>query len=79
MYSDFIQVAKLATSMDRIAARNPGQLKFQQAAHEIYDSVKLTFEEDPDNELLFELMSEPERVIMFKVLWYDDNNEVQIN
>jgi glutamate dehydrogenase (NADP+) len=75
----FAPDARKGTAMDRVAARNPGQLKFQQAAHEIYDSVKLTFAEDPDNEMLFELLSEPERVIMFKVLWYDDKNEVQMN
>ncbi len=61
--------------------RNPGQKEFHQAATEILKSLSVVFDKHPEYEAkgLLEMLVEPERIIMFKVAWVDDNGKVRVN
>src|SRR6185437_4020461 len=61
--------------------KNPNEKEFLQAATEFYESVKPVLDKNPKyrDEKILERISEPERVIMFRVPWVDDNGEIQVN
>ena len=61
--------------------RNPGEPEFHQAATEVLNSLKPIIEKDEkyQNVGLLERLVEPERVIMFRVPWVDDNGKVHVN
>ena len=61
--------------------RNPNEPEFLQAVTEVAETVIPFIEENPqyNQAKLLERMTEPERVLLFRVPWTDDNNEVQIN
>ncbi len=64
-----------------LIARNPGEPEFHQAATEILESLAPIFDKHPEYQKagLLERFVEPERVIMFRVPWVDDNGCVQVN
>jgi len=67
--------------MARVVAKNPGEHEFHQAVREVAESVTPFIEKYPkyhDTKIL-ERIVEPERVIIFRVPWFDDKGEVQIN
>lgn len=67
--------------MADLIARNPGEKEFHQAVKEVVESVAPYIVEHPylmDLKIL-ERIVEPERVIMFRVPWLDDEGEVHIN
>lgn len=61
--------------------RNPGEPEFHQAATEVLNSLKPIIEKDEkyQNAGLLERLVEPERVIMFRVPWVDDDGKVHVN
>ena len=67
--------------MEAIVAKNPGEVEFHQAAREVVDSVMPVVESEPayQKARILERLAEPERVIMFRVPWVDDNGEVHVN
>jgi glutamate dehydrogenase (NADP+) len=67
--------------MADLEAKNPGQPEFLQAAEEVLESIKDFVDENPkyDDQKIVERLLEPERVIMFRVSWVDDNGDVQVN
>ena len=67
--------------MKKLIARNPGELEFHQAVHEVVETVMPVVQANPAyrKAKILERMIEPERVIMFRVPWVDDQGEVQIN
>ena len=67
--------------MDLIKERNAHQPEFLQAVKEVAETVIPFVEENPKYKTakILERMVEPERVVMFRVPWTDDNGEVQIN
>jgi glutamate dehydrogenase (NADP+) len=67
--------------MARVMSKNPAEPEFHQAVKEVAESVELVYEKYPEyrSSKVFERMIEPERVIMFRVAWMDDRNEIQIN
>src|SRR6056297_3172618 len=67
--------------MAELEAKNPGQPEFLQAAEEVLESIKGFVEENPkySDQKIVERLLEPERVIMFRVSWTNDNGEVQVN
>jgi len=67
--------------MADLEAKNPGQPEFLQAAEEVLESIKDFVDENPkyDDQKIVERLLEPERTIMFRVSWVDDNCEVQVN
>ena len=61
--------------------RNPGETEFHQALGDIAHSVWPLLDETPayrDNRIL-ERLSEPERIVRFRIVWEDDDGQVQIN
>jgi len=72
---------KVKAFMDDVIAKNPGEKEFHQAVMEVVESIFPFIIENPKyiKEKILERMTEPERVIMFRVPWTDDNGEVQIN
>jgi glutamate dehydrogenase (NADP+) len=67
--------------MMEVRAKNPAQPEFIQAVQEVAESVALVLERYPEyrQHKVLERIIEPERVIMFRVPWMDDQGEVQVN
>ena len=72
---------KIEDFMDLVAKRNPGEIEFHQAVREVVESVMPFIEKNPKYQKakILERMIEPERTIIFRVPWLDDQGEVQIN
>ena len=67
--------------MAELIARNPGEKEFHQAVKEVLESVAPYMAEHPylmDMKIL-ERIVEPERIIIFRVPWLDDEGEIRIN
>jgi len=64
-----------------VAKKNPNEPEFMQAVHEVAETVIPFIEENKkyQNKMLLERMVEPERVIMFRVVWQDDKGATQVN
>jgi glutamate dehydrogenase (NADP+) len=64
-----------------VKAKNPAEPEFYQAVQEVADSVSLVLERRPEyrSAKILERIIEPERVILFRVPWQDDQGQVQIN
>ena len=64
-----------------VQKNHPGEPEFLQAVEEIFESLQLVVPKHPEWEAagLLERFVEPERVIMFRVPWVDDNGKVQVN
>jgi glutamate dehydrogenase (NADP+) len=64
-----------------IKAKNPAEPEFHQAVQEVADSLSLVLDRHPEyrSSKILERIIEPERVIMFRVPWVDDQGEVHIN
>lgn len=71
----------VANVLEKLIAKNKGELEFHQAATEVLESLELVFERHPEyvDANLLERLVEPERVLMFRVPWLDDNGQVQVN
>ena len=67
--------------MADLIKKNPGENEFHQAVREVVESVAPVVMAYPymREQKVLERMVEPERVIMFRVPWMDDQGEVQIN
>jgi glutamate dehydrogenase (NADP+) len=67
--------------MAEVKAKNAAQPEFHQAVEEVAESLELVLERHPEYRAakILERIIEPERVIMFRVPWLDDQGEVQVN
>ena len=67
--------------IEKVKAINPNEPEFIQAVTEVMNSLRLVVDNDPkyQNEALLERIVEPERIIMFRVPWVDDEGKVQVN
>ncbi len=67
--------------LDDLKKRNPGEKEFHQAATEILLTLEPVINAHPEYEksALLERFTEPERTILFRVAWVDDNGKVQVN
>ena len=67
--------------MERIKVRDPGEKEFHQAVEEVLDSVQPVLDRNPQyrQHAVLERITEPERVIMFRVPWMDDQGQVHVN
>ncbi|MBE6066827.1 MAG: NADP-specific glutamate dehydrogenase [Clostridium lundense] len=66
---------------ETVKKRNPGESEFHQAVKEVLDSLVPVLEKHPEYvaEGIVDRIVEPERMIMFRVPWVDDNGKVQVN
>ncbi len=67
--------------MISVKAKNPAEPEFHQAVAEVFDSLRLVLAKHPEYQStrLLERIVEPERVIMFRVPWFDDQGNIQVN
>lgn len=67
--------------IEQVKAKNANEPEFIQAVTEVLTSLKPVIEAHPEYEKagLLERLVEPERVIMFRVPWVDDEGKVQVN
>ena len=64
---------------ETVKARDPDQPEFHQAVEEVLDSLGPVISEHPDYIDVVQGMVEPERVIQFRVPWYDDEGNLHVN
>lgn len=67
--------------MDWASARSPSEPEFLQAVHEVAEVVIPFINDNPRyrETKILERMTEPDRVVSFRVAWQADNNEIQVN
>ena len=67
--------------IDLVKAKDPAEPEFHQAVSEVVESVMPVMERNPEyrQAKALERLIEPERVILFRVPWMDDQGEVQVN
>ena len=67
--------------MARVRAKNPAEPEFLQAVQEVFESLRLALAKHPEfhETRILERITEPERVIIFRVPWFDDKGEMQVN
>ncbi len=67
--------------LEDLKKRNPGEKEFHQAATEILLTLEPVINAHPEYEkaALLERFTEPERTILFRVPWVDDNGVVHVN
>ena len=73
--------AQIDAFMEKVKATNGHEKEFIQAVHEVAEAVIPVIEETPKYKAakILDRMVEPERTIIFRVPWIDDNGDVQIN
>ena len=71
----------VSEQLEKLKAKNANEPEFIQAATEVLTSLEPVFEQNKKYEEagILERITEPERVIMFRVPWVDDNGKVQVN
>ncbi|PIX57894.1 MAG: glutamate dehydrogenase, partial [Verrucomicrobia bacterium CG_4_10_14_3_um_filter_43_23] len=76
MHSPYVE-----SVFEKVSARNTNEPLFIQAVQEFLESIDPVVETMPQAEEfnLVERMCEPERQVIFKVVWHDDNNIVHVN
>jgi glutamate dehydrogenase (NADP+) len=64
-----------------VKAKNQGESEFHQAVEEVAESLTIVLEKHPEyrSAKILERIIEPERVIMFRVPWVDDQGEIHVN
>jgi len=67
--------------MISVKEKNPAEPEFHQAVKEVFDSLRLVLAKHPEYQSarLLERIVEPERVIVFRVPWFDDQGNIQVN
>ena len=66
----------------RVAAQNPNEPEFNQTVQEVLESIRPVIEQNEAlyrKEALLERMTMPERTVMFRVPWVDDNGQAHVN
>ena len=83
--SDTRQSAEVRSELEKfmtgLVRRNPGEPEFHQAVREVAESVLPFTLEHPEyrDALILERMTEPDRVVIFRVAWEDDQGNVRAN
>jgi glutamate dehydrogenase (NADP+) len=74
--ADYIQ-----TFMTDVRAKNPTEPEFHQAVQEVVESLALVFDRYPEYRFarILERLIEPERIVIFRVPWMDDQGNIHIN
>jgi len=67
--------------MNDVKAKNPAEPEFHQAVQEVIESLSVVLDRHPEyrNAKILQRVIEPERVIMFRVPWQDDQGGFQVN
>ncbi len=72
---------KVESICEEVIARNPGEPEFHQAVREVVNSLGPVLDEHPEflEQKVIERLCEPDRQIMFRVPWQDDQGDVHVN
>ncbi len=72
---------QLAPIFEQVLRRNPGEAEFHQAVREVFDSLAPVLAKNPEyaDAAVLERICMPERQIIFRVPWVDDQGHVQVN
>lgn len=67
--------------LSNVLEKNPGELEFHQAVREVFSSIEPVFEVHPEYKKagILERLVEPERQIIFRVPWMDDEGKIKVN
>lgn len=67
--------------MNDLIKKYPGELEYHQAVHEVLESIEDIYNSNPqfDTSNIVERLIEPDRVLIFKIAWADDEGRVQVN
>jgi hypothetical protein len=67
--------------IDKVKRQDSEQKEFIQAVHEVLETLEPTVQKHPEfvKAKIYERIVEPDRVIMFRVPWVDDNGNVHVN
>lgn len=81
MEAEGFKMKILQSVMTQVEKRNPGEPEFHQAVREVLESLEVVAEKHPEwvKAGIFDRIVEPERQIIFRVPWVDDNGNVQVN
>ena len=73
--------AYIAQVLDRVSKKDGTEPEFLQTVEEVFKSLELAVDRHPEyqNMALLERMAEPERAVMFRVTWTDDQGRAQVN
>ena len=69
-------------TLQKVMQQNPGQEEFHQAVSEVLESLRPVIERNEAiyrREAILERLTNPDRMIQFRVSWVDDNGQVQVN
>ena len=71
----------MSEELNRIIAKDPEQKEFHQAVREVVETVQPVLDRNPEyrQAKVLERLAEPERAIIFRVPWMDDNGKTQVN
>ena len=71
----------VSSLLSDVKAKNPAEPEFHQAVQEVAESLVLVLERHPEyrHNKVLERILEPERVLLFRVPWMDDQGRVQVN
>ncbi|UCF95735.1 MAG: glutamate dehydrogenase, partial [Desulfobacterales bacterium] len=71
----------MSDAINGILARDPEEREYHQAVREVLDTVGPVLDGHPEyrQAAVLERITEPERVIMFRVPWMDDQRQVRVN
>ncbi len=77
----FAKKLELDDFMNGLARRNPNEPEFHQAVHEVAESVipYINHHQKYIDARILERMTEPDRIIMFRVCWEDDEGHIRVN
>ena len=72
---------KVQTIMENLEKKHPGESEYLQAVREVLESVEEVYNQHPEFEAakIVERLVEPDRIFKFRVVWIDDNGQVQVN
>ncbi len=67
--------------LETVKTKNPSEPEYHQAVHEVLESVSLVLEQHPEylEAKILERLVEPERAILFRIPWVDDQGAVHVN
>lgn len=74
-------MADLKAVYETVKKRNPNDAEFLQAVEEVFESLQVIAEQKPEllDDGVLERLVEPDRQIMFRVPWVDDQGKTQVN
>ena len=67
--------------LELIKTRDPGEREFHQAVREVLGDIQLVLDRNPEyrHAKILERITEPRRVIIFRVPWMDDRGDIHVN